>query len=119
MVVTLGASKLAFRVLSDYFSPPVEAKTRLKFRTPLCTLEFDKMLITLLEPLNLDPPIWKTMPSSGRMVSRSWSIVAKNCCKTMELCKPKAKNGFINLTIEGYLAYTPWDTLLLALVVEV
>ena len=37
----------------------------------------------------------------------------------MDLCKTKAKNGFINLKIEGYLAYTPWDTLLLALMVQV
>ena len=42
-----------------------------------------------------------------------FGLVAKNCCKTMELCKTKAKNGFINLEIGGYLAYTPWDTLLL------
>ena len=48
-----------------------------------------------------------------------FGLVAKNCDKTMELCKTKAKNGFINLKIEGYLAYTPWDTLLLALMVQV
>ena len=34
----------------------------------------------------------------------------------MELFKTKAKHGFINLKIGGYLAYTSWDTLLLALV---
>ena len=32
------------------------------------------------------------------------------------LLTPKVKNGFLNLKIEGYLAYTPWDTPLLALV---
>ena len=73
LVVTLGAPKQAFRVLSEYFlarKVPFEAKTRPKW-------------ITLLEPLYLDPPIWQKTPLSGRMVSRSWSIAAKNCCKTM------------------------------------
>ena len=43
-------------------------------------------------------------------------LVAKNTCKTMKLCKTKAKNVLSNLKVGGYLAYTPWDTLLLALV---
>ena len=43
-------------------------------------------------------------------------LVAKNTCKPMELCKTKAKNGSGNLKIRGYLAYTPWDALLYALV---
>ena len=46
-------------------------------------------------------------------------LVAKTCCKAVESRKPKAKNGFLNLKIGGYLAYTPWDTLLLALVGQV
>ena len=33
----------------------------------------------------------------------------------MEWHKTKAQNGFINLKVGGYLAYTPWDTLLLVL----
>ena len=37
----------------------------------------------------------------------------------MDLCKTKAKNGFIDLKTGGYLAYPLWDTLLLALVGEV
>ena len=48
-----------------------------------------------------------------------FGLAAKECFKNMELCKTKAKHGFINLNIEGYLAYTPWDALLLALVGEV
>ena len=39
----------------------------------------------------------------------------KNPCKTMELFQTKAKNGFGNLEVGGYLAYTPWETLLSAL----
>ena len=37
----------------------------------------------------------------------------------MDMCKTKAKNEFTSLKVEGYLAYTPWVTLLLALVEEV
>ena len=58
-----------------------------------------------------DPLYFVCQPHSG--------LVGKKCCKVMELCKTKAKNGFIGLKLGGYLAYTPRDTLLLALVGEV
>ena len=42
--------------------------------------------------------------------------ISDNTCKTIELCRPKAKTGFCNLKTGGYLAYTSWDIILLALV---
>ena len=39
--------------------------------------------------------------------------VLQNCCKPMELCKTKAQNGFTTSNWRGYLAHTPWNTLLL------
>ena len=59
LVVTLGSSKRAFRVLSEYFSTrkgPFEAKTGLKWRSPLCTRgKFNAMWDNLLAPLKPDP----------------------------------------------------------------
>ena len=49
------------------------------------------------------------------IVRQYFGRVAMRTCKMMDLCKKKAKNGFSCLKTGGYLAYTPWDTLLLAL----
>ena len=87
------------------------------------------------------PRRWVSVPFGGahrtpcacraravRMVGHIWYGLCQkgvpvdyivNCCKTVELCKTKAKTRFLNLKIGGYRAYTPWGTLLLALVGQV
>ena len=46
----------------------------------------------------------------------TFRLVTRKTCQTTELCTTKARNGFSNLRMGGFIAYNPWDTLLLALV---
>ena len=93
LVVTLGAPKRAFRDMSEYFKTrkqPFEAKTGLRFMSPLCTrTAFEAMWVKLLDPLKLDKPLHTETDLSGPIVSRSWPIVewAKYVAGTPALAK--------------------------------
>ena len=93
LVVTLGAPKRAFRDMSEYFKTrkqPFEAKTGLRFMSPLCTRKaFEAMWVKLLDPLKLDKPLHTETDLSGPIVSRSWPIVewAKYVAGTPALAK--------------------------------
>ena len=70
---------------------------------------------SLQEPTHRNPYRWQAStfrPAPGECGTRTrnFGLGAGNSGKRTELCNTKAKNGFINPTLGGYLSYTPWDT---------